>query len=263
MPYLMALGLLGLACVVNVTSKLHETHGRLPVWKPVVWEASSLLAVLGSIWIIFRVIDWMDRRALGWRAALPWHVLAACVFSALHCTGMWSLRRVAYTLAGEAYGWTVPPGQVFYEFRKDVLTYVVVALIYQATRRMGQTEAVSVAAPARAMFDIRDGARLVRVPMAEIVAVSSAGNYVEFVMADRRRLLMRGTLAGVLAELSPAGFLRVHRSWIVNEHQVRGVAPDGSGDYTLTLAGDVVVPLSRRFPEALRQLRGPIFQAAD
>ena len=40
-------------------------------------------------------------------------------------------------------------------------------------------------------FDIRDGAKLTRVKLEEILAVSSAGNYVEFILADGRRLLMR------------------------------------------------------------------------
>jgi hypothetical protein len=256
MPYAVALGLLALAGVVNVTSTLHDRHGRLPVWMPVVWEASSVAAVLGTVWIVFGLIDWIARRGLSWRAALPLHGLGACAFSALHCIGMWSLRRVAYTIAGVAYGWTVPLGQVFYEFRKDVLTYAVVALIYQATQRMRvpAVGAPPVDPPVRAMFTIRDGARLVRVAVAEIAAVSSAGNYVEFLLTDGRKILMRGTLAGVLAELAPAGFLRVHRSWIVNAAQLRGAVPDGSGDYTLALAGGVEVPLSRRFPEALRQV---------
>jgi DNA-binding LytR/AlgR family response regulator len=254
MPYAVAFGLLALAGVVNVTSTLHDRHGRLPVWMPVVWEASSVAAVLGTVWIIFGLIDWTARRGLSWRAALPLHGAAACAFSALHCVGMWSLRRVAYTVAGVAYGWTVPLGQVFYEFRKDVLTYAVVALIYQATQRVRVRVPAVATAPVRATFDIRDGARLVRVPVAEIAAVSSAGNYVEFVLTDGRRILMRGTLAGVLAELAPAGFLRVHRSWIVNAAQLRGAVPDGSGDYTLALAGGVEVPLSRRFPEVLRQV---------
>ena len=263
MPYAVAFALLSLAGVVNVTSKLHDVHFRLPVWMPVVWETSSMAAVMASIWIVFGLADRIAARGTRWPAALPLHAAAACAFSALHCLGMWSLRRVAYMAAGVAYGWTVPPGQVFYEFRKDLLTYAVVALIYQATRRAPTPEAWSQTAPPPppAMFDIRDGARLQRVNMADIAAVSSAGNYVEFLMADGRKLLMRATLAGVATELAPAGFLRVHRSWIVNQHQVRGAAPDGSGDYTLALANGAQVPVSRRFPNALRHLRTPRPQA--
>ena len=104
-------------------------------------------------------------------------------------------------------------------------------------------------------FDIRDGARIIRVPLADILAVSSAGNYVEFRLADGRRPLMRATLAAVEAELSRFGFVRVHRSWLVNTERVTGLRPDGSGDWTVEL-GAVEAPLSRRYPAALEQLRG-------
>ena len=66
---------------------------------------------------------------------------------------------------------------------------------------------------------------------------------------------MRATLAAVEAELSRFGFVRVHRSWLVNTDRVTGLRPDGSGDWTVEL-GAVEAPLSRRFPAALEQLRG-------
>ena len=104
-------------------------------------------------------------------------------------------------------------------------------------------------------FDIRDGARIIRAPLGDILAVSSAGNYVEFLLADGRRPLMRATLAAVEAELSRFGFVRVHRSWLVNAERVTGLQPDGSGDWTVEL-GAVNAPLSRRYPAALATLRG-------
>jgi DNA-binding LytR/AlgR family response regulator len=103
-------------------------------------------------------------------------------------------------------------------------------------------------------FDIRDGARLTRVAVSEILAIASAGNYVEFVLRDGRRLLMRSPLGAIENELAPHGFLRVHRSWLVNALQMTALEPEGSGDYTVKL-GALSVPLSRRFPEALAKLR--------
>jgi DNA-binding LytR/AlgR family response regulator len=84
--------------------------------------------------------------------------------------------------------------------------------------------------------------------------VTSAGNYVEFVLADGRRLLMRSPLSALEEELQPRGFLRTHRSWIVNASRMTALKPEGSGDYTVELEG-VHAPLSRRFPEALAKLR--------
>jgi DNA-binding LytR/AlgR family response regulator len=188
------------------------------------------------------------------------HVAAACAFSAQHCLGMWTLRRIAYTIAGASYGWSVPPGQVLYEFRKDLVSYVIIALIRQGLRHARPPVAATVPV-APTMFDIRDGARLHRVPAADILAIASAGNYVEILLADGRKIMMRATLSGLLAEPALAAFLRVHRSWIVNPAAVRAITPEGSNDFSLTLASGVAIPLSRRYPEALAQLRGTAKEA--
>jgi DNA-binding LytR/AlgR family response regulator len=77
---------------------------------------------------------------------------------------------------------------------------------------------------------------------------------VEFLLSDGRRPLMRGSLGGVEAELTPSGFVRTHRSWLVNSARVTGLRPEGSGDYVVEL-GAMEVPLSRRWREALDVLR--------
>ena len=86
------------------------------------------------------------------------------------------------------------------------------------------------------------------------MAVRSAGNYAEFLLADGRRPLMRTPLAALEARLAPLGFVRTHRSWLVNAARVTGVKPEGSGDYAVEL-DEVEAPLSRRFREALAILR--------
>jgi DNA-binding LytR/AlgR family response regulator len=77
---------------------------------------------------------------------------------------------------------------------------------------------------------------------------------VEFVLRDGRKPLKRSALTTIESELAPHGFVRVHRSWLVNTAQMTGLKPQGSGDYTVQL-GELAVPLSRRFPEALARLR--------
>ena len=67
-------------------------------------------------------------------------------------------------------------------------------------------------------------------PFADILAESSAGNYVEFALTDGRKLLMRRPLSAVESELAGYGFVRTHRSWLVNEKAVTGLNPEGSGD---------------------------------
>jgi len=44
-------------------------------------------------------------------------------------------------------------------------------------------------------FDIRDGAKLTRVRLDHVLAVAWAGNFVEFILEDGRKLLMRSPLS--------------------------------------------------------------------
>ena len=66
----------------------------------------------------------------------------------------------------------------------------------------------------------------------------------------------RVDLRNVEQELGPRGFVRTHRSWLVNASKVTTLKPEGSGDYVVEL-GKQAAPLSRRFPDALAKLRAP------
>ena len=49
-------------------------------------------------------------------------------------------------------------------------------------------------------FDIRDGAKLTRVRLDHVLAVAWAGNFVEFILEDGRKLLMRSPLSALANE---------------------------------------------------------------
>jgi DNA-binding LytR/AlgR family response regulator len=78
---------------------------------------------------------------------------------------------------------------------------------------------------------------------------------VEFVLADGRKPLMRAPLSEVETALAPAGFLRTHRSWVVNPAHMQALTPTGSGDFSLDLGRGVIAPVSRRHRQALARLR--------
>ena len=244
--------LVGVVNILNVITIQHgeADHGLLV---PLLAEGSSWISLILFLWI-----PWV-----AWRIAPPdirprWkfllHVPAAIAFAAAHVGFFDLLRVIAFGLMGSRYDSGPFLPQLLYEARKDVLGYVLFiglfSLFDHLLRRPVETPI------AATTFDIRDGAKLTRVQLNEILAVSSAGNYVEFFMTDGRRLLMRSPLRSVEHELQPRGFVRTHRSWLVNGTKVTTLKPDGSGDYTVEL-GQQSVPLSRRFPDALAKLRGP------
>lgn len=239
--------------LVNVATILHDMP-RLDAWEPWVWEGSSALSIYALLWL-----PWVAQRLAPleeWRSLHSWlvHGAAVIAWSALHVTGFLLLRHGAYLLVGERYEYGDLRTEFPYELRKDVLSYVLTSCAFWVSRRLA-LQARAAAPDQPATFDIRDGARLVRAPIVDILAVSSAGNYVEFHLADGRKPLMRSSLAAVEGRLSPFGFVRTHRSWLVSAARVTGLAPAGSGDYTVRL-GALEAPLSRRFPAALMRLRG-------
>jgi len=243
-----------LVWVVNILNVITIQHGEADhrLIGPLIAEGSSWLSLILFLWI-----PW-----LAWRMAPPgirprWklllHIPAAAAFAFAHVALFDFLRVLAYGLMGKHYeiGSFLP--QLLYEARKDLLAYALFIGLFSLIDHLLRQPGEMPIGPST--FDIRDGAKLTRVRLDEILAVSSAGNYVEFFLADGRRLLMRSALRSVENALGPRGFVRTHRSWLVNGKKVTTLKPDGSGDYTVEL-GQQVVPLSRRFPEALAKLRG-------
>ncbi|WP_419255672.1 LytTR family DNA-binding domain-containing protein [Caulobacter sp. ErkDOM-YI] len=253
--WLLWIGLIATICVVNVLTIQHDDPDLAPLF-PALWEGSSALITLAIFAIPAAVALWSHRnRPLWWQAA-PVHLVAVLAYSALHVAGFVALRKLAYLVVlQQTYDFGDLSSEFPYEFRKDVLAYGAAWIIFFLSLRHGRQQASALASPALATFDIQDGARLMRVPIDDILAVRSAGNYVEFVLVDSRRPLMRTPLASVQTDLTEHGFVRSHRSWLVNKAKVTGLRPEGSGDYAVEL-GELEAPLSRRFPEALAALRG-------
>lgn len=240
----------GAVNAINVVTRLHE-EPRIALGESIIWEITSWVTWLTFLWIGWFAYRVAPPRRPYWRLVI--HVPGAILFSLGHVGGFVLLRKLIYAGAGGTYHFGAFWPQFTYEFSKDAFGYVLMIASFAINERVLRLIAPQ-PSRAEAKFAIRDGARIMRVPMAEILAISSAGNYVEFVLRDGRKPLMRSPLATIESELAPHGFVRVHRSWLVNPTQMTALKPDGSGDYTVEL-GQLAVPLSRRFPEALARLR--------
>lgn len=257
--WLLGVGLIASIAFVNVLTIRHDAP-RLGTLEPAIWEGSSALVTVVIFAIPALVALWTIRASPRRWQTVPVHLVAVSIYSMLHVAGFVALRMAAYrVLLHEHYDFGPLSTEFPYEFRKDLMAYGLASIIFYLSLRRSAREAVTSAqttsTSTMASFDIRDGARLVRVPVTEILAVRSAGNYAEFLLADGRRPLMRSSLGALEEDLGAHGFLRAHRSWLVNPSRVTGLRPEGSGDYTIEL-GEIEAPLSRRFPQALAALRG-------
>jgi LytTr DNA-binding domain len=256
--WLAVAALLVLVTFVNVMTLLDDARRRgaaMPISLPLTLEISSAIAALiASVAIAAAVRLAPPARGPLWRT-IAVHLGGSLVYSGTHVALMTLLRTLAFGAVGRSYHWT--PQELPYEYRKDVLAYAVVAGIFWMLTRPGPAPSPVESSPAGpATFDVRDGASILRVPIREILAARAAGNYVEFALEDGRRPLMRTSMAQIEMALAQHGFVRTHRSWLVNAERVRALTAAGSGDFRLDLGCGLSAPLSRRYPAALARLRG-------
>ncbi|MGE0045228.1 MAG: LytTR family DNA-binding domain-containing protein [Hyphomonadaceae bacterium] len=243
-----------LVVLVNATSRLieSEAQGRaLDVREPFVWEISSVLTLLALTpaigWAIAR---WPPRRETLVRF-FAIHAALTLPFSVIHVAGMVALRKLAYAAAGHHYEFSHGrlPLAFLYEYRKDVLVYAALAATLWVFRWRAD-EAAKKASAGVDRIEIRDGATARYLAPAEIAWVEAAGNYVEF-NTPGGVVLVRGTLSAWEEKLAPLGFVRAHRSRIVNRARIRALKPTPAGDVAITLDDGREIAGSRRYREGL------------
>jgi hypothetical protein len=252
--YVVAMVAVGAVDAVNVITT-HHVNPQYGLAAPLISAGSSWLTFILFLWI-----PWIGYRVAPLQVRPRWrllaHVPAALLFSLAHVGGFVGLRKLVYRIGGAHYDFGAFLPQFRYEFSKDVFGYALIIATFVLIEHLLRQKSLIETPGQTLTFDIRDGASVTRVRLNQVLAIASAGNYVEFVLKDGRKLLMRSPLSALEKELSPRGFLRTHRSWLVNAGQMTALKPEGSGDYAVEL-GAVTVPLSRRFPAALAKLRGP------
>ena len=107
-------------------------------------------------------------------------------------------------------------------------------------------------------FIIKNGGRVVFLRVEEIDWMRVVGNYVRL-QAGAESHLMRETMNGMEAKLSPDKFMRIHRSTIVNIDRVKEVQPWAKGEYVVIMRDGTRLIMSRRYRERLNeQLNKPI-----
>lgn len=233
---------------LSVTHDLHEAGRPVPLWEPLVWEFTSILTLAA----LTPALQALTRRALPlqapWRRVVPLHLAGALAFSLVHVVVMGGLRWAIYAAVGEHYPPFGPLGQFLYEFRKDLLIYAALVALYLVWLRL--VAAARPPAEGSTVLEVRDGARRVFVPLAEVAWVEAAGNYVEL-HRPGHTVLHRAALADMERQLAGAGFVRIHRSRLVRRDAIAHVESKSSGDFTVRLADGRELAGSRRYRRPL------------
>lgn len=232
----------------------------IPVWHIAVNEITSIVIVYAVTPLVFAWSGRLDPHRIGWPRCLLGHAVGLLAFATTHIGGMTLLRFAVYPLFGGRYSLGDVPllTGLIYEFRKDVLAYAAIVagvwLLAAALRRPTVITLQAAAAapwPASRRLEIRDGPTRIFVDPAEILWAEAAGNYVELHLPGASHL-QRQTLSALERDLADQGFVRIHRSRLVNRRHVRSVAGNDSGDFTVTLDDGRQIGGGRRWRDALK-----------
>jgi DNA-binding LytR/AlgR family response regulator len=87
----------------------------------------------------------------------------------------------------------------------------------------------------------------------EILAVEAEGNYV-LLRRPNDSYLLRESISTMAEKLQAYGFIRIHRSVLVNASSVEELQPGANGEYVVRLAGGREYMVSRTYKNNLKSL---------
>jgi two-component system LytT family response regulator len=97
---------------------------------------------------------------------------------------------------------------------------------------------------------LKDQGRVRLIDVAEVLYIESEGNYVLFHL-KQGTLMIRDTMTRIEQRLKPHGFVRIHRSVIVNRDAVSEFHPWYTGEYVLKLRTGKEFTVTRTFKHNL------------
>jgi two-component system LytT family response regulator len=102
---------------------------------------------------------------------------------------------------------------------------------------------------------VKSRGQLLVLRVREIEWVKAGQDYVELHVGSKYWLL-RETIGALETQLAPSGFVRIHRSTLVNVDRVRELRPLSKGEFMVVLLDGTELKLSRNYRKALKAIAG-------
>ena len=100
---------------------------------------------------------------------------------------------------------------------------------------------------------IKANGRILFIAPEDVMAIQAEGNYV-LIQADAGSCLLRASISAIARKLRPYGFLRIHRSVLVNASFVEELQPLHTGDYALRVKGGREYTVTQTYKSNLKNL---------
>lgn len=101
-------------------------------------------------------------------------------------------------------------------------------------------------------FWVKNAKQNVRVSVHDVEAIEAVRDYV-LMHTHGRSHLMRAKISDIESRLDPAQFMRVHRSFIINQNFLRAFGATKTGSKSITLTSGRVIPVGRTYSSVVAQ----------
>jgi DNA-binding LytR/AlgR family response regulator len=95
--------------------------------------------------------------------------------------------------------------------------------------------------------------KILFINLSDVVAVQAKGNYVSL-RRNGNSYLLRNSISAVAEKLEPQGFIRIHRSILVNASFVEEIRPYSTGEYGLRVKDGKEYTVTRTYKKNLNCL---------
>jgi len=111
-----------------------------------------------------------------------------------------------------------------------------------------QLQQVAQRQPAR--IAIKTGGRILFIDPGDVISAHAEGNYT-LLQRESGSYLLRESISTLAEKLKPYGFIRIHRSVLVNTSFVVEIRPRSTGEYELLLIGGKEYTVTRTYKNTL------------
>jgi LytTr DNA-binding domain len=105
----------------------------------------------------------------------------------------------------------------------------------------------------RPRLALKANRRIVLIDLSDVSAIKAEGNYV-LLLCKVGSHLLRESISALEDRLEPYGFIRVHRSVLINAALVEEIRPLPTGEYALRLKGGHDYTVTRTYKKRLKSL---------
>jgi DNA-binding LytR/AlgR family response regulator len=250
-----------LATSVIMEAKRKEEPLPFQTWEPFAWEYASAVSVLMLFPILVLLLRKMPFDWLSVKRSLFYYFLASILFSICHVSIMVAIKEAIYFLMGGDYQFGDFWFELFYEYRKDLWSFIFFILLINAynfivSRLQGEASAVgeSEDESINPSFDrllVKKLGKEFIIKVEDVEWLEASGNYVNLHIKGRI-YPTRATLSKLIEQISEKGFCRIHRSHAINLDNIESITPLSSGDSEVKLVTGKILSLSRRYKDSFK-----------